>query len=625
MVDTVTLASDVLQNAVTLLVPGLVALFLFLFAWEEPALARRIGFGRTVVWLLLPLGLLAWQLGDVPLLDYRTDVLAVNVTGGLIPVVVSLYALVRITDRPTPVLGRFLLVVAVASAVATIAVSPLASPASVIQLAIFHGLAAVPVSGPALLVTGTFVAAAVVAFAAARFRAMEQGRIWSRAAILIGLTGLGIIGTYLTTQPNPNGISSGFPYFLTAPCAIGAVAVPLVRALPRSGWTVEAGLPVAYAATTFGTLLGADLLRQPPLYGLRSSTVFAIGGGGVGDLVFLSGLIALPIAYLVYRLARRGTPADADRPIAEPTPVAALRRARAAALEGRSSEAITGSASAVRSAVALLRRLAGLPPPSDPARPWGEIAVPPWVSADQTNLDALAERPTEERGDAQRAVVTARYLVHVALVLARARFATFGRRARAFSIDLGLFTAVGAVGWALFVAWANPSDPSTLTSPELFLVTTGAATFGFLYFVLAEWLWGSTVGKRITRIEVTDRRLARPGIVSSLVRNIPKLVPLYAVSVAAVLFGLFARYPTIAVSPTLAPGVAIGVGVAAVILVLGLGIPGLASLLAIGTGREAQRFGDFVAGTWVVRQSPAATVPRGAGVPSTRPAPTPYG
>lgn len=600
MVSELVLANDVLQNSVTLLLPGAVALFVFLFAWENPALARRTGFGRTVVWLLLPLGLLAWQLADLPLFTYRTDLLAVNVAGGLVPVVVSFVALGRVTERYTDVLVPYLAAIAVPSVLATLIVVYAAAGAA------------------EFLVLVVFLAASVYTLGLAWSHRGPSAERWGRVAILTGLTSIGISLTFLTTTPNPMGIASGFPYFLIAPGVIGTVAVPVVVGFRRSGWPTEAALPVAYATTTIGTLLGADLLRQPPLYALRSNTVFAIGGAGLGDLVFLSGLIALPLALLLYRLIPRGRSVVPTSPAADPPPVALLRQARAAALEGRTAEAVATSARSVRSAVAQLRRLASLPPAADARAPWGEIAVPHWVGADQRNLEALATRSRFEPADGQRAFVTARFLVHVAFALARARFATFGRRARAFFLDLGLIAAASAPGWVLFVLWVDPSDPSALKGPLFFLVTTGVATFGFAYFLLGEWLWGTTIGKRLVRIEVTDRRLGRPGVVSALARNIPKLVPLNALAFAAVLLGLFARYPTVAVSPTLAPSVALGVGVAVVILVLGLGIPGLASLLAIGTGREGQRFGDFVAGTWVVRQGPTATVPRGAALPSSR-------
>ncbi len=65
-------------------------------------------------------------------------------------------------------------------------------------------------------------------------------------------------------------------------------------------------LPAAFVAGTFGVLVGADVLRQPPLYPSSSPGLYIIGGAGVFDLVYLSGLLALATAFAAHRLLGRG-------------------------------------------------------------------------------------------------------------------------------------------------------------------------------------------------------------------------------------------------------------------------------------------------------------------------------
>jgi uncharacterized membrane protein len=91
--------------------------------------------------------------------------------------------------------------------------------------------------------------------------------------------------------------------------AVTLVAKLLARLVPGVGITlpgwippiISAGLafllardnpaPVAFIAGTLGTLIGADLLNWPNFRKLGSQ-VISIGGAGVFDGVFLSGIIA---------------------------------------------------------------------------------------------------------------------------------------------------------------------------------------------------------------------------------------------------------------------------------------------------------------------------------------------
>jgi uncharacterized membrane protein len=86
-------------------------------------------------------------------------------------------------------------------------------------------------------------------------------------------------------QPVP-GVGIAVPTFVP-PIFAALVAVVLSR---------EAKAPLAYVAGSMGTLLGADLLNLDSLASMGAS-VASIGGAGTFDGVFLSGILAVLLAW----------------------------------------------------------------------------------------------------------------------------------------------------------------------------------------------------------------------------------------------------------------------------------------------------------------------------------------
>jgi uncharacterized membrane protein len=78
---------------------------------------------------------------------------------------------------------------------------------------------------------------------------------------------------------------------------------PLIAALAALFISREHAVPLAYAAGSMGTLIGADLLNLDKIQGL-GAPVASIGGAGKFDGIFLTGLVAVLLASLV-RLGRR--------------------------------------------------------------------------------------------------------------------------------------------------------------------------------------------------------------------------------------------------------------------------------------------------------------------------------
>jgi uncharacterized membrane protein/uncharacterized RDD family membrane protein YckC len=620
VVDSVQLATDILSNTISLALPGLLWALLFLLAWEREPFAESIGFGRRSFWLLLPGAVLA-TLAYLPIAPVSTDWTAVSFGGAIFPLLVGLLAFGRAAPPRSRSLALYLGLLAVEGGALFVLVLP-----STVGLsnAMATAFGTSNYAGNDLVVTFAAVVFTVIVGAVALG---TQELLVRRVAFLSGLTTLVLVMTFVVSSAIPGvGITESFPFYLLPPVAVGFLAVGFARRVFPG--EPAFGLPTAFLASTFGVLLGADLLRQPPLYGTGPSGVYTIGGAGVLDLVYLSGLIGFGSAYLAYwALGLDFAPVGAPTPARELTPFARLGRAFRDGLDGRLEDALQGSAAASRSAAAQAHRLLGISPaPED--RPWQDIGVPGWVVADQANLESAARTPTTDGREGFRAWLTARWLVLIARDLGQRRFATIWSRVAAFLTDLTVVTLPAVAVWTVILE----TTPGGLAA-ALQNVTFNAAIFGFiawafLYFVLTEAFGGATLGKRLFGLEVRERTLDPATGLSALVRNTTVLPVLTVIGIGVALALAFGLKSGSSTSLAIA-GVSLPSGflvlVAALAFVLGgVLLLGTGALLFIAATSDRQRLGDLWAGTWVVRREPFArpvAVPTAASAPPEPPPP----
>jgi uncharacterized membrane protein len=420
MVDPVQLVSDLLQTAAVYLLPPFLWLFLYLFAWENPTLSTEVGFGRTTFWLLLLAGAIGWAV-NLPFFWWGGDVLAVNFGGAVFPIVVACIVLTRVWGRTTDTFAVFFAGFAAIAGTAFVAVLLLPTGGSAFGTSLSWDLL-----GGAILTLVTLVALFVFVGV---LRVARRADLRPLTLVLV-LTVGALLATFFTTATVPlSGIVSEFPFYLIAPVLVGIGSVLLVHRTmhlpPRFG------LPVAYAASTFGVLIGADLLRQPPLYA-SSGNIYSIGGAGLLDLVALTGLMALAAAFLTLRMVERpGASAPGPTvPRAPPrrSPIRAIRAALIVGMEGAPFECLRQAGQAARDAALEARRLVGLGLPTDGERPWQGLPVPEWVEADQRNLDALVRTGTNDKVESFRGWLAARNLVRIGRDLALPAFGGIGQR-----------------------------------------------------------------------------------------------------------------------------------------------------------------------------------------------------
>ena len=582
MVDGITLAIDITEVSLYFAAPALLWLFVFLLAYRDVDLASSSGFDRETFWFLIPLALLG-SIANLLIFGFGSGLLSVNLGGGILPILLSLWLLGRTLPDPRRALASLL----------AAAVAGTGGALALVELGVHDPWATLfeigAVGAPALLLAGLAV------------RGSSEDR-WSLgwSAVVAGLFGATVVATSFTTATIPGlGIVSAFPAYLIAPALLGAVAAVLIR--DRLSGSYGPALALPYAGVTLGVLVGADVLHQPPLYAPGApSVLYSIGGAGLLDLLSLSGLLALAGAYGVVRLLQWGDLGDRK---ALGVPISAYRSVRRAwylGLEGRFRDAVREADRATMIALGTLRGLAGLPPPV-PGHAWDGIPVPLWVPLDQANLDSIAAAPEIGARDAYRSWMTARALVGVAHVRATRFRAGFLDRALGFGIDLGLIAlAMAAVDVVVVLPQGGASD-AILNGLPLNAAIVGAVGWGLIYFVLFEQFTGTTPGKRFYGLAVRHRFGGPVDLRANWIRNVPRIVPLTIVAYG-IAIGLTVG--------THAPGsevAAVGIDGTAVygialLVAAGLALSALLSFLSVLLTEESQRLGDLVAGTVVLRE-----------------------
>lgn len=616
MVDPGQLALDTASNVVTLALPGAIWAVLFVLAWEHGPFAESVGLDRKAFWLLLP-GALLSSFALLPLAPIANDWLSVSFGGAVFPLAVGAFAL----RRYAPPARRSLAWFVGALAVEAVAMLVVVLPSSAAALASFGRSSGLGTGGASVLLVG--IVGLVVSVVLGVRAWGSNDRSFARAAFLTVLATGVIVLTFAGSSAVPGvGIVESFPYFLLAPVAAGVAAGLLApRVFPR-----EEGfaLPAALFAGSAGVLIGADVLREPPLYGHGAPGLYAIGGAGVLDLVYLSGLLALASAFVVHRLNGRGwAPIGPPLDPGLPSPGRRLGEAFRAGVAGDLAASLRGSVAATRASALQVRRLFGLPPGPDD-RPWQDLPVPGWMVSDQANLESVARSGTTDSREGYRAWLTARWLVRAGSELSLRRFATLGERLVAFLVDLAV---VGVPSFLLFGAIAERTRGglyAVAASVPFNTAIVGVIAVALLYFAIAEAWTGTTVGKWVVGIGVRDRALRTPDGLAALVRNLP-LAPIVsllaiggAVAVAAVVKGGGASGVSV-LGLGVPGGLFAGLGIL-LFVAGGIALLGSFGILAIALTGERQRIGDLWAGTWVVRDAtdappPAAPVPSGTNPP----------
>ena len=604
MVDPLTLVFDISSVAISTAIPGVAWALLFAVAWTRRDFAESLGLGPRTFWLLLPGALLA-SFALLPVALVSNDVLAVSFAGAAFPLAVGVLALGRIAP-PIRRAAALLFVPLLIETAVLLGVVLVADAGQLTRLASQWGMG-VGTTETVVVILAAVAFTAPVTIVVGR----SAGTASPAVAGIFAATSAVLVLTFAGSQAIPGvGIAEAFPYFLLPPVSVGVVSALVA---PRLFPGREAyALPAAFLSGSWGVVLGADVLRQPPLYTGGPSGLYAVGGAGVLDLVYLSGFLGLLGAWAAHRvLGRSLAPVGAPLPATPVSPTSRLREAYAHGVDGALTASVGASAAAAHAAALQAHRLRGTAP-SDPGLPWKGLPVPGWVVSDQANLDNVARSGANEPRETYRAYVTARALVRLGQAIGRPRFASIAQRLAAFGIDVAVLGAGASATFAVIVL-ATPGDvDAVLNSIALNAAVYGFVALALIYFAVAELWRGATVGKRLVGIEVRDRTLGPVGGLSAFVRNVP-LLPVMTLYSVGLSFAWAVAMRGISSSATLA-GLGASAGALAIagvglVVLAGVGFAGAVGVATIAVTAERQRVGDLWAETWVVRALSGGPVP----------------
>lgn len=474
-----------------LLLPVILAV-LFLLAWGQLKDSKVSLVTPSVFWLLALGGAIGW-LGNIPVFYWRGSVIALNVGGGLIPIALSGYFLMKSFGENWAKELTAMIPIWVAGIGVALALEILGARWYIVTLCI----AAIPIA----VIANCFL------------------RSDSRDILLPPITTSVILaivmaGTFLTTYVAVGvGIVSPYPAYFVPPVAAGLLAVPFF-------WkTRELAPPIAYATSTLGTFVGADILNQPGLYG-SGSFLGSIGGAGPLDLVYMSGLMSLAIA-VTFNIAL--TLRERSGASSQSAGVPSIGGAINAYNDGRTEEAAKLALGAVRQRAATVSKAFGADPrEGDPIR---ALPMHPLAISDYENLSSAASDVSLDREGAHASIWTGFYLLAALDVALSHRLATMFQRTSAFFIDLGVTVGPAA---AVAILWYYRFNPGNLTnalnSIAFESLLFGMAAYPVVVFILMEFSMGQTPGKLLLGLTVVGPEMEKPSMLEAIGRNVTKIL-----------------------------------------------------------------------------------------------------
>lgn len=444
----------VVEAVVFIVIPVLLFVELYIGHMDYAGFLEKCGFARREVGLLLVGGLVGIVLGPlglygVPLYIYQSSLLAIDLGGAIIPVVLSIY-FIKIKKLNIP---SFMF-----------------------------------------------------------------------AVFLIGVL------TYITTEFRPSlGIVSEFPYYLFP----SFLAIGLALLVYKKD--ITSGIPFAYATTTFGVLIGADIVRIPQvLVGLEEIrqemnlpiAAGSIGGAGGLDLVFLGGLIAIgPLLFLAPRSLRKSseeiTPSNAFEQSLDQT----LSNSEKMLQEGNLDGAMNGAVRAVDMKIEDVGLKFRIRQPSYITLDM--LQVHPYIRNDYWLLVNNSKSIYKTENDVFRGLVSARHIIKELERVETKIYATLTQRIVAFLIDLAII--IGIVITFFYLGGVLGLYDLTDVG-ELFMSIWFVAFIMWLwvaqaiYFTIFEGFSGQSLGKWLVKIKVTTDERNRCGFMGAFTRNIVRIL-----------------------------------------------------------------------------------------------------
>lgn len=442
---------DSIEIAVMVGTVFILYLLIYLLYSENTGLFHRVGFDHRIVYLVMIGGIVGSIIpvfSNLPIIVSGNSILAINMGGAVIPVLVSLYFMYHYSKRYYEII-----------------------------------------------------------------------------AYIVGTVVLGYVTFEITVFVPTMGVVVGFPMF-ALPSALGALIALLVYRRDTSK-----GVPLAYSISTLGVFIGADIVRIPSImaYGNASEGFMgSIGGAGIGDMVFISGLMA-------FLMVLPFSPGEMwhSRPIKERDDIDNIlkRKTTKAMMLVAMDKSNDGIKEAFDALMLYLSELASMFGIDIQKNDWisdlfTRLGIEPGVRDD---FNTLKKNIVKTDRDHLKDLYTVKSMIQYFSLKEKRHLASIEKRMVAYIIDIVVLILIIMVISAALITYLG------FTSTSFMAIILWVLAVDTLYFTIMEAIWGQSIGKFVVGIKVMKNTYEDIDFLDALARNvfrkIDELALFYIISV----------------------------------------------------------------------------------------------
>lgn len=297
-------------------------------------------------------------------------------------------------------------------------------------------------------------------------------------------------------------------------------AIAIVFSIAIYKRDVLLGAPFGYAIATLGTLIGADILRLPQLF--VQPFRGAIGGAGVYDMVFISGLLAMSVIFLLARKEDRSSfRIYSDEELNKLRIENYFERANIAIAQQRYQEALGNAYNAIVEKLSLLARKFNLQTKSLTQ----QLALLNISSGSFYNFSVLSNELKKEIDSysIEPSMRAAELIVEELNSIERKRYVSLGGRALAFFIDLALMTIILIITLLIgaLLGFYTITTLELSTCPSWLML---ALVIQLPYFTIFETLFKASPGKMLVGAKVLNEDFLDVDFLGAFTRNVVRFL-----------------------------------------------------------------------------------------------------
>lgn len=349
------------------------------------------------------------------------------------------------------------------------------------------------------------------------------------------LAALGVLATALTTFLVTS-FEPGVGVVAEIPQCFIPVLIAIVISFIVYGREVTKGAPFGYAIATLGTIIGADLFRLPELF-FQGGFVGAIGGAGVYDLVFISGLLAMCVIFLAASKSARKLPRSyPEEELVKLRIKNHFGHAKSLLAQVRYQASLASAYNAVVEKIEWLTKKSEIQE-EDLVRKLETLRVEPLGISNFLVLSQAVKRLDLSSYDCELGIRVAEELVEELNELEKRKFASLGARTGAFLIDLPIIITIliTTLGLGALLGLYTLADILKLETSWAVAWLMLAWVLQLLYFTAFETLFHASPGKLILKTKVLNEDFTKLDFLGAFTRNVVRFLDLILLYIPSVI------------------------------------------------------------------------------------------